>query len=514
MVPMSKLTKAAAVGAALVGGVAAYDVAQRKDAILKNFPVIGHGRYLISKIGPELRQYIVAGNNEERPFTRDQREWIYSSAELRNNYFGFGTDNDLEQGIGYPVFKQATFRGRGAPSAPHAGEEIRLPSAKVLGEARGRRHAFRPGSIINVSGMSYGALSGPAVQALNAGAKAAGCLQNTGEGGLSPHHLQGGDLIFQIGTAYFGCRDERGEFSLDELKKTIASGPVRAIEIKLSQGAKPGLGGVLPGAKVSEEIARIRGIKPGEDSVSSSRHSAFFDVESMLEFVELLGEETGLPIGIKSAVGQARFWEELVAGMRGGERGVDFITIDGGEGGTGAAPLVFTDAVSFPFRVGFAQVYRLFAEAGLTDRVTFIGSGKLGLPENAAVAFALGVDMVNVGREALLSIGCIQAQRCHTDHCPTGITTQNPWLMRGLDPELKSVRFANYIACLRRDLVKLSEAIGVIHPALIGPEHVDLVDAAQSTVPLTEAFGYAEGWGVPNRAQQAELIGLMLNPAH
>ena len=386
--------------------------------------------------------------------------------------------------------------------------------AKVLGAGAGRGHgrSDRPRSV-NISGMSFGALSRNAVEALNRGALAAGCLQNTGEGGLAPYHRSGGDLIFQIGTSYFGCRDQQGRFDLARLKDLVASAPVRAIEVKLSQGAKPGLGGMLPAAKVSHEIAEIRGIAPGQDCASPSRHQVFDDVDSMLDFVELLAAETGLPVGIKSAVGNLEFWDKLVMHMEGactsGGRGVDFVSVDGGEGGTGAAPLVFTDSIAFPFRVGFAQVYSRFARAGLTDDVVFLGGGKLGLPENAVVAFALGVDGVQVAREAMFALGCIQAQRCHTDRCPTGVATQKPRLVRGLDPDSKSERVHNYLVALRRDLLKVSEAVGVCHPALIGPDDVDLVDGLSSTEGLRQVYGYEPGWGELGPALRAEITGIM-----
>lgn len=504
-----RLRRIAALGAAAVGGVAVHDVLQRRHAILRNFPVVGHGRFLIERIGPELRQYVVAANDEERPFSRDQRSWIYASSKLANNYFGFGTDNDVENLQAYPIIKHRTFTGHGAPTGFHVGEELTIPSAKVLGAARGRRQAFRPASVVNISGMSFGALSAPAIEALNKGAAMAGCLHGTGEGGISPYHLNGGDLIFQIGTAYFGCRDERGHFSLDRLKETVAAAPVRAIEIKLSQGAKPGLGGMLPGAKVTAEIARTRGIPEGKDCASPSRHEVFRDVDSMLDFVEMVADETGLPVGIKSAVGHLDFWDDLVELMAAGDRGVDYVMVDGGEGGTGAAPLLFSDSVAYPFRLGFGAVYRRFAQAGLADRVTFIGGGKLGVPENAVVAFAMGVDMIAVARESMLSIGCIQAQRCHTDHCPTGVATQNAWLSRGLDPELKAVRANNYIRSLRRELLKVSEAIGVCHPGLISPDDVDIVDGISERESLREMFEYDASWGVPDRQQQAEIVAIM-----
>lgn len=508
-----KWTRVAAGAAAALGAVAVHDVTQKKHAILRNFPVVGHLRFQLERFGPELRQYIVTSNDEERPFSRDQRRWVYASAKGENSYFGFGTDNDVENTEGYPIIKHRTFTGPGALTGRHAGEGVPLPMAKVVGAARGRRHAHRPASVVNISGMSFGSLSANAIEALNRGVAEAGCLQNTGEGALSPYHRKGGDLVFQIGTSYFGCRDEQGNFDLQRLKDLVASAPVRAIEIKLSQGAKPGLGGMLPGAKVTQEIADIRGIPVGQDCASPSRHQVFDDVDSMLDFVELIGTETGLPVGIKSAVGNLNFWDDLVAAMGGlrgpNGRGVDFVNIDGGEGGTGAAPLVFADSVAFPFRIGFTQVYSRFARAGLTDDVVFVGGGKLGLPENAVVAFALGVDGVQVGREAMFAIGCIQAQKCHTDECPTGVATQNAWLQRGLDPELKAERVKNYVIAMRRDLTKVSEALGVAHPGLIGPDDIDVVDGVRTTTGLREVYGYEPGWGQLGPALRDEIGAIM-----
>jgi glutamate synthase domain-containing protein 2 len=502
-----------AAAATAVAAVAVRDLTQRQHALLRNFPVVGHARRLLESIGPELRQYIVAGNNEERPFTRDQRRWVYASAKKENNYFGFGTDNDIEYTAGYPIIKHRTFGPVVPPSSPLAAQEVVLPCAKVLGAARDRRQAFRPQSVVNIWAMSFGSLSGNAIQALNKGAALAGCLHNTGEGGLSRHHRQGGDLVFQIGTAYFGCRDAEGRFSLDRLKDLVASAPVRALEIKLSQGAKPSLGGLLPGAKVSAEIAEVRGIPEGRDCISPSRHAEFSDTDGLLDWVELLAAETELPVGIKAAVGDLTFWERLTTLMADTGRGVDFVTVDGGEGGTGAAPLIFTDSVSLPFQLGFSRVYRTFAERGLAERVVFIGGGKLGLPDNAVVAFALGCDMINVAREAMLAIGCIQAQKCHTDTCPTGVATQSPWLTRGLDPELKSVRAANYIKTLRRDLVKVAEACGVEHPALIDADSVEVLNGRTASTALRDVYGYQPGWGLPGETDRAEIVRMMTQVA-
>ncbi len=502
-------TKALGIGAAGVAAVATHDLLQRKHGILRTFPVVGHARYLLEKIGPELRQYIVTDNDEERPFNRDQRRFIYASSKLENPYFGFGTDNNVEHEEGYAVLKHRTFASVSPSTLAHSGEHDLLPCAKVVGAARGRRGAFRPQSVINVSAMSFGSLSAPAVESINRGCAAAGVLHNTGEGGISRHHRHGADLIFQIGTAYFGCRDKDGAFDLARLKELVASAPVRAIEIKLSQGAKPGLGGMLPQAKISQEIAEIRGISTERDCASPSRHAEFDDVDSMLDWVEMIAEETGLPVGIKSAVGDLTFWERLADQMASSERGVDFISIDGGEGGTGAAPLSFADSVALPFRLGFPRVYRIFAERGLTDQVVFIGAGKLGLPDNAAVAFALGVDLVYVAREAMISIGCIQAQRCHDDRCPTGVATQNPWLTRAIDVPLKSERAANYLRAWRREMLKLSEACGVDHPALLTSDDVEILLGTRTATPLREVVGYEPGWGLPSAEHIAGLEALM-----
>jgi len=506
---MARVGRAAAAALAAVVGVGVRDVLQREHSLLRNFPVIGHGRYLLESVGPELRQYLVAGNNEERPFTRDQRRWVYASAKKQNNYFGFGTDNDLEYTAGYPVINHKTFGRAVPPSRVEAHSDVPLPCAKVLGAARGRAAAFRPASLVNISAMSYGSLSGPAVEALNRGAALAGCLHNTGEGGVSTYHRHGGELIYQIGTAYFGCRDESGRFDLARLKDLVVGAPIRALEIKLSQGAKPGLGGVLPAPKVSAQIAAARGVTEGVDCVSPSRHAEFSDTDSLLDWVELLADETGLPVGIKSAVGDMAFWDELTDLMARTGRGVDFVSIDGGEGGTGAAPLIFTDSVSLPFQLGFARVYSTFARRELHERVVFIGSGKLGLPDNAIVGFALGCDMVNVAREAMLALGCIQAQKCHTDTCPTGVATQNAWLTRGLDPALKSVRVANYLGTLRRDLLKVAEACGVEHPGLIDAGAVEVLDGRTASTPLRDVYGYAPEWGLPSAADRAEIVALM-----
>ena len=473
-----------------------WDLLQRRHALLRTYPILGHARWLLEKVGPELRQYWFAPDKAERPFNRTQRNWVYQTSKGVQNTFGFGTEAELDTTPNYLIIRHAPFP-HAAPTAgqPTGPPRYALPSAKVLGGHRGRRHAFRPDSVINVSAMSYGSLSGPAVHALNQGAKQVGCLQNTGEGGLSEFHRHGGELIYQIGTGYFGCRDSKGNFSLPELKERIAEAPIRALEIKLSQGAKPGLGGLLPAAKVTDEIAAVRKVPAHHDCVSPSRHSAFGDVDELLDFVEHLADETGLPVGIKSAVGEDAVWAELARLMATTDRGVDFVTVDGGEGGTGAAPLVFTDHVSVPFKIGFARVYSAFAREDMARHVTFIGAGRLGFPEAALFAFALGCDMINVAREAMLSIGCVQAQICHTGRCPVGVATQSKWLARGVDPENKANRLAAYVTALRAEILSLSRTCGVAHPALVSPDHLEIIDERFGSNGVRELFGYEEEWG-------------------
>jgi glutamate synthase domain-containing protein 2 len=491
----TRKTRLRTTAAAALTGVVGYDLLQRRRAILRNFPLVGHFRYALEAFGPELRQYIVTSNNEERPFSRDQRRWIEASSEGKPNVFGFGTDDEMEAVESLLIIKHSPFPAptpaNGEPGgAPH----YAIAARKTLGALHRRAHAFTPGSVVNLSGMSYGALSPVAVESLNRGALLAGCLHNTGEGGLAPAHCNGGELVFQIGTGYFGCRDEHGGFSLERLRERVSEAPVRAIEIKLSQGAKPGLGGLLPGVKVTPEIAAIRCVPAGEDCVSPPAHSAFSDVDGLIEFVETIAQDTGLPVGIKSAVGESGFWETLTERMAATGGGPDFISVDGGEGGTGAAPLSFADHVALPFKLGFARVYSTFARAGLAEDVVFIGSGRLGFPDSSLFAFALGCDLVSVGREAMLAIGCIQAQRCHTGRCPTGIATQSRWLMHGLDPELKSSRAANYIVAFRAELLALARTCGVAHPALVTPEHIEVVSERYETASLSDIFGYEPGW--------------------
>lgn len=495
---------------ALLLCVLLYDVFQRKHAILRNFPILGHFRYLLESIGPELRQYIVTSNDEERPFSRDQRSWVYASSKKQNNYAGFGTDNDLENSSNYMIIKHSAFPLRDPEKGDaNYDEKHVLPTAKVIGGWRKRRHAFRPDSVISVSAMSYGSLSKAAVEAINRGCQISQSLHNTGEGGIAPYHDHGGGLIYQLGTGYFGARDADGNFSMEELKARVTEHNVKAIEVKLSQGAKPGRGGVLPAAKITPEISKIRGISMDKDCISPPSHNMFSSADELLDFVELIAEETGLPVGIKSAIGDLGFWRDLAALMASGERGVDYIAVDGGEGGTGAAPLVFSDHVSMPFKVGFSRVYAIMAEYGLHEKIVFIGSGRLGLPKDALFAFAMGCDMVAVAREAMLAVGCIQAQRCHTGHCPTGVATQNAWLVRGLDPTDKGARLANYMMTLRKEVMWLCRACGVEHPSLITLDHFEILNEHFQALEPRQLLSYQDGWGLPSADDQTEITSLM-----
>lgn len=489
--------------------VAIYDVIQTKHAILRNFPVIGHLRYILEAIGPELRQYIVTNNDEERPFSRDARSWVYASSKKQNNYFGFGTDNDIDV-PNYPIIKQGVFPLPEPQSDDDNYDALHnIPCAKVMGAWRGRAKAFRPSSIINTSAMSFGSLSARATEAINRGCAGANALHNTGEGGVSSYHDHGAGLIWQLGTGYFGARDADGKFSLEHCVAVCAAHNVRAVEIKLSQGAKPGRGGVLPAAKITEEISAIRGIPMGKSCISPAYHRAFQDVDGLIDMIESIADATGLPVGIKAALGTETFWVELADRMVATGRGPDYIQIDGGEGGTGAAPLVFADHVSLPWRTAFPRIYRIFAERGLHHDIIFIGSGRLGFPAEAFSAFALGVDMISVAREAMLSIGCIQAQRCHNGHCPTGVATHNKWLVRGLDPTNKADRLTNYLVSFRKELMWLSRACGYPHPSFITGEDVEILQENFGGISLREIVKYEAGWELPRQLDLDAVTELM-----
>ncbi|MBM9592414.1 FMN-binding glutamate synthase family protein [Leptospira sp. 201903075] len=464
------------------------DVTQKTHTIQRNFPIVGRLRYFLEMIGPELRQYWVANDKEERPFDRSERSWIYATAKGQNNNFGFGT-TEIQYEPGYPIIKHKAFPYPEAKAYIHNKDASCIPCLKVIGTKR--KFPYRPYSIVNISAMSFGSLGKNAVMALNRGARDSGAYQNTGEGGLSQYHMEGADMVWQIGTGYFGARDHSGKFSLEALKEKVAKNPcVKMIEIKLSQGAKPGKGGILPAKKVNAEIAAIRHVEEGKDCISPNSHSEFTNVKELVQFIERIAAATGIPVGIKSAVGEIEFWEELAREMKQTSQGPDFITIDGGEGGTGAAPLTYADHVSLPFKIGFQRVYTLFQREGLSEQIVWIGSGKLGFPDRAVVAIAMGCDLINIAREAMLSIGCIQAQKCHTDHCPAGVATQNWWLQRGVDPEIKGKRAAKYIQGFRKELLSLAHSCGYEHPGQFTGQDVEISMGMNRYQTLEGLLGY------------------------
>ena len=481
-------TAATVLGLLLLVGVR--DILQNKHSVKHNFPIIGHMRYLVEAIGPGVRQYLVASDKEEAPFNRDERRWVYATAKGENQNFGFGT-TEMLYGIGYPIIKHATFPFS-QDKAHHFGDDHTvIPCAKVMGAAHGRARPYRAPSVINISAMSYGSLGRNAISALNLGAKIGGCYHNSGEGSVSPYHLLGADVVWQLGTGYFGARNEDGSFSLPKLIAKCQGEPsIRAIEIKLSQGAKPGKGGILPGEKVTAEIAAVRGVPVGKDVISPNGHTAFHDVVSMVAFIEEIASVTGLPVGIKSAIGEMAFWQQLAAHMKESGGGPDFISIDGGEGGTGAAPLTYSDHVSLPFKIGFDRVYTTFQEAGMVDDVVWIGSGKLGFPDRAVVAFAMGCDLINVAREAMMAVGCIQTQKCHMGDCPAGVATHNAWLQAGLNVENKSQRFARYVRGLRKELLLLSHTAGYEHPCQFKGSDIEVSTGVNQFSTLESVLGY------------------------
>jgi len=468
-----------------------YDIFNRKHTIKSNFPLIGRLRYFLEKIGPELRQYWAANNREEGPFNRVWRNYIYASAKKQNNLTGFGSDMDFDKSGNFFIKTNAfptNINNTINAIAPDA-----LPCAKTIGTRREK--PYRPNSVINISAMSYGSLGKRATEANNRGAYKSHAYHNTGEGGYSKYHKGGADVVFHFGTGYFGCgtTDKNGnrQFSMDKLLHLIdTSKNIKMIEIKLSQGAKPGKGGMLPGKKVTKEIADIRGIEKGKDVNSPAYHSAFSNVDELIALIEDIARLTGLPVGIKSAVGKLEFWHELAQKMTRGV-GPDFITIDGGEGGTGAAPAAFADNMSLPFDDAFTSVYKIFQLRGAMDNVVWIASGKLGHPTKAAKAFAMGADVINIAREVMISAGCIQAQICHTGNCPAGIATHKWWLEKGVNVSEKGDRVGNFINTLKKDIVQVTHAAGYKHPCEFTTDDV-VLNIGDTRKTIGEVYDYTK----------------------
>ncbi len=470
------------VGTVLAIGVVIFviDVRQTHDAIRRNYPVIGRFRYLFSMLGEFFRQYFFAMDREEMPFNRAEREWIGSSSEKADNTVAFGSTRSLTP-VGTPIFVNYPF--------PTLTEDAVAMLPMLIGPYS--RNPYNAPSFFNISGMSYGALSTPAVRALSNGARMAGIWYNTGEGGLSKHHLEGNcDIVFQIGTAKYGVRDEKGALSPDKLREVASHEQVKMFELKLSQGAKPGKGGILPGAKVTAEIAAIRGIPEGEDSISPNRHPEINSIPELIDMIEQVREISGKPVGFKSVFGSFEWLEELCIEIhrRGIECAPDFITVDSGDGGTGAAPMPLMDNVGLPVKETLPLASDVLHQYGLRDRVRMIASGKLVNPSEVGWAIATGADFVTSARGFMFALGCIQSLKCNKNTCPTGITTHNPRLQKGLDPTDKAVRVCNYAKRVIYEVQVISHSCGVVRPRLMNRSHVRVVQGNGKSVPMIELY--------------------------
>jgi glutamate synthase domain-containing protein 2 len=459
------------------------DITQKKHAVLRNFPIIGHLRYFFENLGEYFRQYFFLGDRDEMPFNRATRAWVYRLAKNEGGILGFGSTYNIHE-AGALIFVNAPFPVQ---------EDERQPTPPLL---IGEGFCDKPmvgRSLVNISGMSFGAISKPAVRALSHGAAKAGCWMDTGEGGLSPYHLEGGcDIMFQIGTAKYGVRDDTGRLSPEKLREVAAHENVRAFEIKLSQGAKPGKGGVLLAGKVTEEIARIRGIPMGQDSLSPNRHRDIANMRELLDMVERVRDITGKPVGIKTAIGGWHFMNDLTeeVARRGLTAAPDFIAIDGGEGGSGAAPQALADHMALSIDEALPRVVDSLIESNLRHRVRLIAAGKLLTPARVAWALSAGADFINTARGFMFSLGCIQALRCHANTCPTGITTHNERLQRGLVVEDKAERVAYYCANMNKEIDMIAHSCGLLHAREFRREHVRIVQASGQSVALNVLYPY------------------------
>ena len=457
------------------------DKTQTTQTVRRNFPVVGRFRYLFEHLGEFFRQYFFALDREEMPFNRAQRSWVYRASKGVDSTVAFGSTLNLSP-TGTPIFVNCPY-----PTL----DEDAVPTAPVtIGEYA--RKPYEAKSVFNLSGMSYGAISKPAVLALSNGSRMAGNWMNTGEGGLSPWHLEGGaDIVFQIGTAKYGVRDHEGKLDDERLRAVAAHDTVKMIELKLSQGAKPGKGGILPGGKVTEEIARIRGIPVGEDSISPNRHPEIDSAEDLLDMINHIRDVTGLPVGFKSVIGAYGWLDELFTEInrRGIESAPDFITVDSGDGGTGAAPMSLIDNVGLPLKESLPLVVDKLDEHGLRNRIKVVASGKLINPADAAWALCLGADFVTSARGFMFALGCIQALQCNKNTCPTGITTHNKKLQRGLVPEDKAERVRRYSETMRKEIGVIAHSCGVPEPRRLRRFHCRIVQANGRSVPLNELYG-------------------------
>lgn len=460
------------------------DRTQKKSTILRNYPLIGRFRFLFEKGGEFFRQYFFAMDREELPFNRAQRSWVYRAAKNLDATVAFGSTKDLRQ-PGAIIFVNCPF-----PILEHENAAL---GPIMIGPYCNK--PYSTSSVFNISGMSFGAISKPAVQALSHGAKKAGCWYNTGEGGLSPYHLEGDcDLVFQIGTAKYGVRDQHGQLSDEKLESIARHHQVKMFEIKLSQGAKPGKGGILPGLKVSQEIADIRGIPAGMDSISPNRHVDVNSTTELLDLIEHVRHVTGKPVGFKTVVSSWQWLEELceLICSRGEESAPDFITIDGGDGGTGAAPMSLIDNVGLTLTESLPAVENTLLKYGLRKRIRIIASGKRINPAEVAWALCAGADFITSARGFMFALGCIQALQCNKNTCPTGITTHNRDLQRGLDPANKANRVANYQKNLVKEVSTIAHSCGVSGPRRLHRHHARIVMPDGMSIPLNELQPYPD----------------------
>ena len=436
------------------------DVLQARRAVLRNYPVIGHLRFFFEFIRPEIRQYFIESDNEAAPFSRQQRSLVYQRAKADPDKRPFGTQLDVGA-VGYEWINHSL-----APTELTS-QDFRI----TVGEARRQPYSA---SVFNISAMSFGALSANAIKALNAGAKKGGFAHDTGEGSISIHHrAHGGDLIWEIGSGYFGCRNPDGSFNAEKFQANACDPQVRMIEIKLSQGAKPGHGGVLPGAKVTPEIAAARGVSVGEDCNSPAAHSAFRTPSELMHFIQRLRDLSGdKPVGFKLCIGHPWEWFALCKAMLATGITPDFIVVDGGEGGTGAAPLEFTNHVGTPLQEGLLLVHNTLTGLNLRDKIAVGCAGKVTSAFDITRLMALGADWCNAARGFMFALGCIQAQHCHTGHCPTGVTTQDPWRQRALVVGDKTERVYRFHHNTLFALKELVQAAGLQHPSEITPAHI------------------------------------------
>ncbi|QUJ66959.1 FMN-binding glutamate synthase family protein [Photobacterium sp. GJ3] len=456
------------------------DVTQNKHAIRKNYPVIGRFRYFFERQGEFFRQYFFAMDREEMPFNRAERSWVYKAAKNVDRTTAFGSTQSLDS-AGTIMFMNCAF--------PTLEEEAIEPEPLVLGPFC--RHPYLAKRVFNISGMSFGALSKNAVLALSKGAKQAGCWMNTGEGGLSEYHRAGGaDLVFQIGTAKYGVRNDAGMLSDEKLREIAAIEQVKMFEIKMSQGAKPGKGGMLPGHKVTPEIAAIRGIPEGKDSISPNGHPEIKSAADLLDMVAHVRDITGKPTGFKAVIGSAGWLVDLVNEIqkRGLASAPDFITIDSADGGTGAAPQPLMDSVGLPLKESLPLVASLLEKHQMRDRIRLIASGKLIVPTKVAWAIALGADFVVSARGHMLSLGCIQALQCNKGTCPTGITSHHPKLMKGLDVTDKTARVANYNQYIHYGIGLIAHSCGVSNIRSLNRSHVRIVQEDGLSQSLDEMY--------------------------